>query len=253
MVGATRSNGAEIDGFVRIAVAVPPVRVTDFTFNREQTLSLWRQANDDGCAAVFFPELGLSSYTAGDLHMDQHLLARSRQALQWLVDESARLDLRTVAFVGLPLFVHPGVFNVAVALQSGRVLGAVPKAYLPNYGEFYERRQFRQGRDVAPGQSIEVLAQPVPFGLDVLFAADNVPGLVVGVEVCEDGWVQLPPSAYQASAGATVIGNLSSSNFLLGKAETRRNLCWRASALGKAAYLYTAAGPGESSSDLAFD
>src|SRR5437870_3032686 len=126
----------KIAGFVRMAAAVPPVRVTDFTFNREQTLALWRQANDDGCAAVFFPELGLSAYTAGDLHMDQHLLAQSLGSLEWLLAESARLDLRSVAFVGMPLFVHPGVFNVAVGIQGGRILGVVPKAYLPNYGEF---------------------------------------------------------------------------------------------------------------------
>src|SRR5437764_13471915 len=123
MASGARSTGPDVAGFVRVAAAVPPVRVTDFAFNREQTLALWRQANDDGCAAVFFPELGLSSYTAGDLHMDQHLLTQSLQSLQWLVDEAARLDLRTVAFVGLPLFIHPGVFNVAVALQTARILG----------------------------------------------------------------------------------------------------------------------------------
>src|SRR5438128_1682919 len=149
------SKPGQVDGFVRVAAAVPPVRVTDFTFNREQTLALWRQANDDGCALAIFPELGLAAYTAGDLHMDQHLLAQSLASLEWLADESKRLDLRTIAFVGLPLFVHPGVFNVAVGVQAGRILGAVPKAYLPNYGEFYERRQFRQGRDVSDGATIK--------------------------------------------------------------------------------------------------
>src|SRR5438046_5080120 len=131
MVGATGSNGTEIDGFVRVAVAVPPVRVTDFTFNREQTLTLWRQANDDGCAVVFFPELGLSSYTAGDLHLDRQLQGGVLESLTALLHEGDRRGLRPLAFVGMPLYVHPGLYNAAVALQGGRVLGVVPKGYLP--------------------------------------------------------------------------------------------------------------------------
>jgi NAD+ synthase (glutamine-hydrolysing) len=245
-------NGA-VEGFVRVAAAVPPVRVTDFAFNREHTLALWRQAHREGAAVVYFPELGLAAYTAGDLHMDQHVLAKSLESLSWLVERGAAEDLRPLAFVGLPLFVHPGVFNVAAAIQGGRILGVVPKAYLPAYSEFYEKRQFREGRLVPPGLTIDLLGQRVPFGLDLLFVADNVRGLVVGVEVCEDVWVQLSPSAFQASAGATVCGNLSGSNFLIGKAETRRHLCWKASQPTRCAYVYTAAGPGESSSDLAFD
>jgi NAD+ synthase (glutamine-hydrolysing) len=241
------------EGFARVAAAIPLVKVTDFAFNREQTLALWRQANDDGVSVVFFPELGLSSYTAGDLHMDQHLLRRSLDALQWLADRAREEDLRTLAFVGVSLFVHPGVYNVAVALQAGRILGAVPKAYLPTYGEFYEKRQFRSGRDVPAGTVIDLAGQQVPFGMDLLFPAKNLPELVVGVEICEDGWTHLSPNAYQVSAGATVCGNLSSSNFVLGKSETRHQLCWKASAPGKCVYVYTAAGPGESSSDLAFD
>lgn len=240
-------------GFVRIGAAVPPVRVADFAFNRQQTLDLWRQADAEGAVVVFFPELGLTAYTAGDLHMDRHLHAAVLESLAWLVEEGARADLHALAVVGMPLFVHPGVYNVAVALQGGRILGAVPKGYLPSYGEFYERRQFRDGRRVGPGGEIDLIGQRVPFGMDLLFAAENEPGLVVGVEICEDGWVHLPPSAFQVSAGATVCGNLSGSNFTLGKGETRHQLCWRASSLGKCAYVYTAAGPGESSSDLAFD
>jgi NAD+ synthase (glutamine-hydrolysing) len=240
-------------GFVRIAAAVPPLRVTDFTFNRERTLDLWRQAHDEGVAVVFFPELGLTAYTAGDLHMDRHLQAAAIESLGWLLEQGERQGLRPLAVVGVPLVVHPGVYNVALAIQGGRMLGALPKAYLPAYGEFYERRQFRDGRRVAAGAEIDLLGQRVPFGMDLLFAAGNEPNLIVGVEICEDGWVHLPPSGYQVSAGATVCGNLSGSNFVLGKSETRRQLCWRASALGRCAYVYTAAGPGESSSDLAFD
>jgi NAD+ synthase (glutamine-hydrolysing) len=238
-------------GFVRVGAAVPPVRVVDFEFNRGQTLALWRQAHDEGVAVLFFPELGLSAYTAGDLHMDRHVHAECLASVKWLLERGR--ELRPLIFVGMPLFVHPGVYNVAVAIQGDRVRGVVPKGYLPSYGEFYERRQFRDGRRVPAGQTVDLVGQRVPFGMDTLFAAADLPDLVVGVEICEDGWVHLPPSAFQVSAGATVCGNLSGSNFVLGKGETRHQLCWRASSLGKCAYVYTAAGPGESSSDLAFD
>ncbi|HEX2325736.1 MAG TPA: NAD(+) synthase, partial [Chloroflexota bacterium] len=238
---------------MRVAAAVPPVRVTDFSFNREQTLALWREAHQEGAGAVFFPELGLASYTAGDLHLDSHLWEQSRQALTWLLEQGQRLDLRPLAFVGLPLYVHPGVYNCAAALQGGRLLGVVPKSYLPNYGEFYDKRQFRAGRDLSPGMTVELAGQTVPFGTDLLFGAQNVPGLVVGVEVCEDAWVQLPPHAFLASAGATVIGNLSGSPFRLGRGEHRHQLCWKASSPGLCAFVYSGAGPGESSSDVAYD
>jgi NAD+ synthase (glutamine-hydrolysing) len=243
----------QIEGFVRVAAAVPPVRVTDFVFNREQTLDLWRRAHEEGVAAVFFPELGLASYTAGDLHLDRHLLHQARESLAWLLGEGERGGLRPLAFVGLPLYVHPGVYNCAAAIQGGRLLGVVPKAFFPNYGEFYEKRQFREGRYVPPGSTVEVAGQGVPFGVDLLFAAEDVPGLVVGVEVCEDGWVQLPPNAFLAGAGATVVGNLSGSPFRLGRGESRHRLCWRASGPGLCAFVYSGAGPGESSSDVAYD
>src|SRR5579884_591039 len=241
------------EGFVRVAAAVPQVHVTDIAFNRDQTLALWRRAHDEGCAVVYFPELGLSSYTARDLLMDQQLQQATLASLRLLLEEGEQRGLKTLAFVGMPLYVHPGLYNVAVALQAGRILGVVPKGYLPNYREFYEQRQFREGREVAPGTTIDLLGQTVPFGMDVLFAAENQPDLVVGVEICEDGWVHLSPNAFQTSAGATVCGNLSASNFTVGKAELRHRLSWKASDPGKCAYIYTAAGPGESSADLAFD
>lgn len=246
-------NGDPFEGFVRVAAAVPRVRVTDFRFNAEQTLALWQQAHDEGCATVYFPELGLSAYTAGDLHLDRHLQSAVLGALAWLLDEGERRRIRTLAFIGLPLFVHPGLYNVAAALQGGRLLGIVPKTYLPNYREFYEARHFREGREVPDGFTIDLLGRTVPFGTDLLVVAQNQPGLVVGVEICEDGWLHLSPNAFQASAGATVIGNLSGSDFTLGKGGLRHKLCWKASDPGKCAYLYVAAGPGESSADLAFD
>ncbi|HEX2172429.1 MAG TPA: NAD(+) synthase [Dehalococcoidia bacterium] len=240
-------------GFVRIAAAVPRVRVADFKFNREETLALWQRAHDEGCAVVYFPELGLSAYTAGDLHMDHHLLRSVRESLADLLAAGRQRGLRPLAFVGMPLFVHPGIYNVAVAIQGGRILGVVPKSYLPNYREFYEQRQFREGRELDEGTEIELCGQRVPFGTDILFVAENQPDVLVGVEVCEDGWVHLSPNAFQSSAGAIICGNLSASNFTIGKGELRHRLCWKASDPGKCAYVYTAAGPGESSADLAFD
>jgi NAD+ synthase (glutamine-hydrolysing) len=243
----------DFDGFVRVAAAVPRVRVADFDFNREQTLGLWQQAHDEGCAVAIFPELGLSAYTGGDLFMDRHLQRRVLESLGRLLEEGGRRGLRTLAFVGLPIFVHPGVYNVAAAIQGDRLLGLVPKGYLPNYREFYEQRQFREGREVTGGGSARLLGREVPFGMDLLFEAENREGLVVGVEICEDGWLQLSPNAFQTSAGATVCGNLSASNFTIAKGELRHRVCWKASDPGKCAYIYTAAGPGESSADLAFD
>ena len=166
MVGVTRHTresgyslfmvGGAQDGLVRIAAAVPPVRVADFTFNSEQTLVLWRQAHAEGVAVAIFPELGLSSYTAGDLHMDGRALAAAREALAWLLEAGEREALETVAYIGMPLFVHPGIYNCAIAIQRGVILGVVPKTYLPNYNEFYERRQFRDGRSVRPGTTIQL-------------------------------------------------------------------------------------------------
>lgn len=245
-------NGID-PAFARVAAGVPRLRVTDFLFNREEILRLWQQADEAGCAVIFFPELGLSAYTASDLFMDRELEHAVLEGLEYLVLEGERRNLRTLAFVGMPLFVNPGLFNVAVALQGGRILGVVPKAYLPNYREFYEERQFREGIAEPDGLTIQLLGQSVPFGLDLLFPAANQRGLVVGVEICEDGWVQISPNAFQTSAGATVVGNLSASPFTIGKAELRHRVCWKASDPGKCAYIYTAASPGESSSDLAFD
>ncbi len=238
-----------LDGFARVSVAVPACRVADFAFNLEHTLELWHRAHEAGCGLVVFPELGLCGYTARDLFFDGHLLRSCLAALHALVDASRDLD--PMGLVGLPLRVEGALYNVAVAIHGGRILGVVPKAYLPNYREFEEARWFRPGADVPPGATARLAGVEVPFGLDLLF--EGGPDFVVGVEICEDYWVQLPPSAFQVGAGATVCCNLSASNFTVGKAELRRLLGRSASDRGKCAYLYVAAGPGESSTDLAFD
>ena len=258
---ASPAHATHLTGYLRVGAAVPPVRVTDVTGNRDATLALWREAHDAGVHAVWFPELGLASYTAGDLHLDVRLGQAVDEAVAWLC--AASFDLGPVAFVGAPVWRHPGVYNCAVAIHRGRVLGVVPKSYLPNYGEFYEQRQFRSGRSVYPGGKVEIAGQSAPFGIDLLFA--GVPGnsaghsaatvvpVLIGVELCEDAWVAVSPASKQASAGAVVIGNMSGSPFSLGKGEARRQVCWKQSAPNKCGYVYTAAGPGESSSDLAFD
>ncbi len=238
-------------GFARVSVAVPVVRVADFEANVEHTLALLERADAQGDALVVFPELGLPGYTVRDLFLDHHLLEQCEAALARIVQASR--ERAPLVVVGMPLRVGGGVYNVAVALQRGRVLGVVPKAYLPNYREFEEARWFRPGVEVPSGSSARVLGEEVPFGLDLLFAADDQPDLVVGLEICEDYWVQQPPSTAQVSAGATVVANLSASNFTIGKAELRRLLGRAQSDRGKCAYLYVAAGPGESSTDLAFD
>ncbi len=238
-------------GFARVSVAVPVVRVADFDANVEHTLALLERSHAQGDALVVFPELGLSGYTVRDLVLDRHLLEACERALGRVVEASR--ERAPLVVVGIPLVAGAGLYNVAVALQRGRVLGVVPKQYLPNYREFEEARWFRPGVEVPPGSSARVLGAEVPFGGDLLFCAAEEPSLVVGLEICEDYWVQLPPSTFQVSAGATVIANLSASNFTIGKAELRRLLGRSASDRGKCAYLYVAAGPGESSTDLAFD
>lgn len=238
-------------GFARLSAAVPTCRVGDLDLNRNHSLELWKHANAEGSAVVVFPELGLSCYTARDLFFDGHLLAEVQQSLLRLAEEGAAL--RPLALVGLPLRVGGALYNVAAAIQGGRVLGLVPKGYLPNYREFEEARWFRPGVEVPAGSTVRLGNQEVPFGMDLLFVAEQQPDLVVGVEICEDYWVQVPPHVFQVSAGATVVANLSASNFTLGKSELRRMLARAASDRGKCAYLYVAAGPGESSTDLAFD
>ncbi|WP_040809487.1 NAD(+) synthase [Nocardia concava] len=237
-------------GFARVAVAVPPVRVADPAFNAEQTLLLARRAAAEHAVVTVFPELGLSSYTADDLFHQDALDAAVSEALERIVEESAGID--TVLLVGAPVRAQGRLFNCGIVIHHGRVLGAAPKSYLPNYREFYEKRQFAAARE-ALDDHIVIAGQRVPFGSDLLFNAINLPGFVFHVEICEDGWVPLPPSGFAALAGASVLVNLSASNIVIGKADYRRDLCTSHSARYIAAYLYSAAGHGESTTDMAWD
>jgi NAD+ synthase (glutamine-hydrolysing) len=237
-------------GFVRVAAAVPRVRVAEPGFNAERTLALARRASDAHAAMVVFPELGLSAYTNEDLFHQDALIAAVGDALARIVADSAGLEPLIV--VGAPLLAEQRLFNTAVVIHRGRVLGVVPKSYLPNYREFYEKRQFRAARD-ATRETISLLGETVPFGADLLFECRDLPGFVVHVELCEDLWVPIPPSSHAGLAGATVLANLSASNITVAKADYRRGLCASQSARTIAAYLYTAAGAGESTTDLAWD
>jgi len=239
-------------GFVRVASAVPHMRIGEPDFNADRTLTLARQAADEHAALVIFPELGISGYSIDDLLHQTALLDAVEGAVGRIASESASLS--PVIVVGAPLRFEYGVFNTAVVIHHGRVLGVVPKSYLPEYREYYEKRQFRAARD-AVGDRIRLFGsgEDVPFGPDLLFSADDLPGFVLHVEICEDLWVPIPPSTYAALAGATVLANLSASNITIGKADFRRELCASQSARTIAGYLYTAAGMGESTTDLAWD
>ncbi len=236
---------------IRVAVAVPEIRVADPAFNAERTVEMTRRAAEERAVVVLFPELGLSSYTADDLFHQRALLDASLDALASVVDASR--DLQLVTVVGLPLVVDHLLFNVAAVVSRGRVLGLVPKSYLPNYREYYEARQFHAA-EAAIRDRIDILGQKdVPFRSRVLFQLEEQALLTIHVEICEDVWVPIPPSSFAALAGATVLLNLSASPFTIGKAEYRRELVAGQSARCLAAYLYSAAGPGESTTDLAWD
>ena len=237
-------------GFVRVGVCIPFLRVADPDYNVAQTLGLARQASEMGAAVALFPELGLSAYSNEDLFHQDALLEGTLAALDHLVAESR--DLSPLLLVGAPLRFGGQLFNCAVAVYRGRILGLTPKSYLPNYREFYEKRQFTSARD-AVSREVTVLGQRVPLGNDLIYQAENMPDFAVHTEICEDVWTPIPPSTYAALAGATILANLSASNITIGKAEYRRDLCASQSGRCVAAYLYSAAGPGESTTDLAWD
>ncbi len=237
--------------FVRVAAAVPEVKVADPEFNARQTIALMEEAARSSALVVVFPELGLSAYTCEDLFHQQALLNGCVQALSEVV--AAGLDLPIVGVVGVPLKKSDALFNCAVVFSRGRILGVVPKTYLPNYREYYELRQFTPG-DCTIRDTIDILGQKeIPFGNKLLFRVDSQPLLTFNIEICEDLWVPIPPSSYAALAGATVLINLSASNVTVTKDDYRRQLVSNQSARCLAAYLYTAAGFGESTTDLAWD
>ena len=264
-------NSIYSHGFVRVAVCVPHVRVADPESNTKHTSALAARASEAGAGVALFPELGISSYAIDDLLQQEALLEGVLAGISQIVEESRHLT--PVLLVGAPLRFENRLFNCAVVIYRGRVLGIVPKTYLPSYREFYETRQFSAARHAVGGE-VQFLGNTVPFGNNLLFRAGMTAAgaggasrsrsaegelggsggeFVLHVEICEDVWTPIPPSSYAALAGATVLANLSASNITIGKSLYRKDLCASQSGKCIAAYLYSAAGPGESTTDLAWD
>ena len=236
------------DGFVSVACGTPKLRLADCNYNAEQTFTLMRKAEKAGAKVLVLPELGLTGYSCGDLFYQDTLLRASEEALSTVL--AATRNLEVVTAVGIPLRVNNKLYNCAVIIQKGTVLGVVPKTHLPNYGEFYEKREFA----TAPEENgtVTLLGKSVPFGNKLVFRCANMPDLALGFEVCEDMWAPCSPAVDLTAAGATVIGNLSASNDIIGKDSYRRQLVTMQSAKLLCGYVYTSAGEGESSSDVVF-
>ena len=236
------------DGFVSVACGTPKLRLADCNYNAEQTFTLMRKAEKAGAKVLVLPELGLTGYSCGDLFYQDTLLRASEEALSTVL--AATRNLEVVTAVGMPLRVNNKLYNCAVIIQKGTILGVVPKTHLPNYGEFYEKREFA----TAPEENgtVTLLGKPVPFGNKLVFRCANMPDLALGFEVCEDMWAPCSPAVDLTAAGATVIGNLSASNDIIGKDSYRRQLVTMQSAKLLCGYVYTSAGEGESSSDVVF-
>ncbi|EWY37178.1 NAD+ synthetase [Skermanella stibiiresistens SB22] len=237
-------------GFARVASCTMRCSLADPAANAEAVLRVARTCHERSAALALFPELAISGYAIDDLLLQDSLLDAVERAVSDIAAGSR--DLMPLLLVGAPLRHADRVYNCAVAIHRGRLLGVIPKIHLPNYREFYEKRHFASG-DGTEGGEITLAGQSVPFGPDLLFAAEDLPGFVVHTEVCEDLWVPVAPSALGALAGATVLANLSASNITIGKSDTRRLLCQSQSERCIAAYLYSAAGAGESTTDLAWD
>jgi len=236
-------------GFLRVGAALPRLRVADVDFNVEAVIDTMRKAAGQGIQILTFPEMSVTGYTIGDLVQHQALLLKARKGLDEILKESAGSTM--VVIVGMPLVVEQQIFNCAVIINAGQVLGVIPKTLLPTYREFYESRWFTSGTN-ARARTIEMNGHEVPFGTDILFKLRGIAGGIIGVEICEDLWNPLAPHEYQALAGATVLVNLSASNELLGKADWRRIMVSSESGRCIAAYCYVSSGIGESSNDVVY-
>jgi NAD+ synthase (glutamine-hydrolysing) len=237
-------------GFARVAVCVPEVGVADPAFNAEAHLRLLEQAERAGVHYALCPELGLSGYSCADLFFQDTLLRAALAALARVAQATA--DWNLIVSLGVPLVVDDLLFNCAVTIYRGRAVAVAPKAFPPNYREFYERRWFHPAAD-ARSREITLLGERVPFGTDVLVSAPHLPGFVLHTDICEDLWTPIPPGTLAALAGATVLANLSASNVTVGKWEYRQELVRSSAAKNLAVQMYSAAGFGESTADLAWD
>jgi NAD+ synthase (glutamine-hydrolysing) len=235
--------------FLRVGMALPGLRVADVDFNVAAIIDTVRKAREQGVQVLAFPEMAVTGYSIGDLVQHQALLRKAQTGLYKVLDESAAGDM--VVIVGLPLATEQKIFNCAAVLNSGRILGVVPKTLLPTYREFYDDRWFSSGKD-ARSPTVELNGREVPFGTDILFKMRGTDQGIIGVEICEDLWNPLSPHEYQALAGATVLVNLSASNETLGKADWRRTMISSESGRCIAGYCYVSSGIGESSNDVVY-
>ncbi|MEG1894094.1 MAG: NAD(+) synthase [Clostridia bacterium] len=235
-------------GFVRMAAATPHIGVADTCYNAASITEQILESDKLGCAAVVFPELCITGYTAGDLFLQSALQKGAVTALEDILRDTQSTNV--VAIVGLPLAKDGTLYNCAAVIKGGKLLGVVPKANVPNYGEFYELRHFAPASRLT--STIDLFGQKIPFGTQLLFPAANIPAFVLAVEICEDLWVCSPPSTKHCEAGATVIANLSASNEIVGKCDYRRMLVISQSTKLNCAYVYSDAGDGESTTDVVF-
>ena len=236
------------DGFVKVAAGTPSIRVADCRYNAESCFTLMREADRQGVRVLVLPELCLTGYTCGDLFLQETLLRGAEEALSTVLEATKHLDMVTA--LGLPVHFENKLYNCAAVIQKGVILGLVPKTHLPNYGEFYEARWFAPGP--AETRQVTLCGQSVPLGSRQLFFCQDLPELVLGVELCEDLWAVEPPSTRLAALGATLILNLSASDEVVGKADYRRALVTGQSARLVCGYVYADAGEGESTTDLVF-
>ena len=238
------------DGFFRVAAVTPTIQVANCAHNVARMTELAEKASKQGAKMVIFPELCITGYTCGDLFLQEILITEAKAQLQKMACDTKKLD--SVLVVGIPLHYRNDLYNCAVIMKSGQILGVVPKTHIPNYSEFYEGRHFASAQNVEKGSTITIGQTEVPFGTDILFRCASIPSLILGVEICEDLWVCSPPSERMASAGATIIANLSASNEAAEKEDYRRALAKGQSARLVCGYIYCDAGEGESTTDLVF-
>ncbi|HEV7287119.1 NAD(+) synthase [Sphingomonas sp.] len=236
-------------GFVRVGACTPSASAGDIAANTASHIAMAKQGDAAGADLLVFPELGITGYAIDDLHLQDAVLRATAQGLTDLVAASAKL--KPVLLVGAALERNGRLYNCAVVIARGRVLGVVPKSYFPNYREYYEKRWFASG--IGLSGTMQVAGQDAPFGTDLIFAASDLPDFVFHAEICEDFWGPLPPSTFGALAGATILCNLSASNIVIGKARERAMLCAAQSSRTASAYIFSASGPGESTTDLAWD
>ena len=235
-------------GFIKVAAATPDIRVADVDYNKGQIIKQMDEAAEAGAKIIVFPELCTTGYTCSDLFLQDILLNSAKKALVEIAEHTKNLD--ALVFVGVPIAVGGELYNVAAALNHGNILGFTTKSFLPNYGEFYEMRQFRPG----PKKAEKILfgGKEIPFGPQLLFVENQMANLIVSAEICEDVWSPVPPSIEAAREGATVIVNCSASDETIGKASYREALISGQSARLISGYIYANAGEGESTTDLVF-